>query len=33
VQSFGENGVALSACTDNLGPAFDRLATIMNVED
>jgi hypothetical protein len=33
VQSFGDNGVVMSACSDNFGPAFDRLATIMNVED
>jgi hypothetical protein len=33
VQSFGANGVVMSACSDNFGPAFDRLAAIMRVED
>jgi hypothetical protein len=29
--SFGDNGVVMSACSDNLGSAFDRAAQLMNV--
>jgi hypothetical protein len=31
VDSFGENGVLMSACGDNFGPAFDRVAHLLNM--
>jgi len=31
VESFGENGVVMSACGDNFGPAFDRVAHLLDV--
>jgi hypothetical protein len=31
VESFGENGVLMSACGDNFGPAFDRVAQLLDV--
>ena len=31
VDSFGENGVLMSACGDDFGPAFDRVAHLLNM--
>jgi hypothetical protein len=31
VGSFGDNGVSMSACGDNFGPAFDRVAHLLNM--
>jgi hypothetical protein len=31
VGSFGDNGVSMSACGDNFGPAFDRVAHLLDM--